>query len=107
MAITFFVDYQGGRKVLWVVTKTAKRAALSLLLHARVRTLKPRIRQQLLDSLLDRPRRVHQAGSFLSARIKPAFLRLRDIRIMRAIGAYGFRGFYETQRPFLQSVPTP
>jgi hypothetical protein len=64
--------------------------------------LPPELRQQLLDHYLDR----------LSAFIKldrDAFLRhyyaYVYVRIMQALGAYGFRGFYERKTHFLQSVP--
>jgi hypothetical protein len=64
--------------------------------------LPPDLRQQLLDHYLDR------LSSFIQLD-RDAFLRYYYayvyIRIMQALGAYGFRGFYERRAHFLQSVP--
>jgi len=64
--------------------------------------LPPELRRQLLDDYLER----------LSAFIKlerNTFMRhyyaYVYIRLMQALGAYGFRGFYEQRTHFLQSVP--
>jgi aminoglycoside/choline kinase family phosphotransferase len=91
----FFVDYQGGRK-------GALQYDIASLLYDAKADLPPELRQQLLDHYLDR----------LSAFIKldrDAFLRhyyaYVYVRIMQALGAYGFRGFYERKTHFLQSVP--
>jgi len=91
----FFVDYQGGRK------GALQYDIASLLFDAKA-DLPPELRQQLLDAYLEA----------LSAHIKldrEAFLRYYYafvyVRIMQALGAYGFRGFYERKAHFLQSVP--
>jgi aminoglycoside/choline kinase family phosphotransferase len=91
----FFVDYQGGRK-------GALQYDIASLLYDAKADLPPELRQQLLDHYLDR----------LSGFIKldrAAFMRhfypYVHIRIMQALGAYGFRGFYERKAHFLQSVP--
>jgi aminoglycoside/choline kinase family phosphotransferase len=91
----FFVDYQGGRK------GALQYDIASLLFDAKA-DLPPNLRQQLLDSYLDA----------LSNHIRldrEAFLRYYYafvyVRIMQALGAYGFRGFYERKPHFLQSVP--
>jgi aminoglycoside/choline kinase family phosphotransferase len=91
----FFVDYQGGRK------GALQYDIASLLFDAKA-DLPPDLRQQLLDSYLDA----------LSTHIKldrKVFLRYYHafvyVRIMQALGAYGFRGFYERKAHFLQSVP--
>jgi aminoglycoside/choline kinase family phosphotransferase len=90
-----FVDYQGGRK------GALQYDIASLLFDAKA-DLPPELRQQLLDAYLDA----------LSTHIKldrEAFLRYYYafvyVRIMQALGAYGFRGFYERKAHFLQSVP--
>jgi len=90
-----FVDYQGGRK------GALQYDIASLLFDAKA-DLPPELRQELLDAYLDA----------LSTHIKldrEAFLRYYYafvyVRIMQALGAYGFRGFYERKAHFLQSVP--
>jgi aminoglycoside/choline kinase family phosphotransferase len=91
----FFVDYQGGRK-------GALQYDVGSLLYDAKADLPPQLRQQLLDHYLDT----------LSAFIpldRAAFLHhyyaFVYVRIMQAMGAYGFRGFYERKAHFLQSVP--
>src|SRR6266849_3572854 len=91
----FFVDYQGGRK-------GALQYDIASLLYDAKADLPPELRQQLLDHYL----------STLAGFIKldrEAFLQhyyaYVYIRIMQALGAYGFRGFYERKAHFLQSVP--
>jgi len=91
----FFVDYQGGRK-------GALQYDIASLLYDAKADLPPELRQQLLDHYLDR------LSSFI-ALDREAFLRhyyaFVYIRILQALGAYGFRGFYERKAHFLQSVP--
>ncbi len=91
----YFVDYQGGRK------GALQYDIASLLFDAKA-DLPPELRQQLLDAYL----------AALGQHIKfdrEAFLRYYYafvyVRIMQALGAYGFRGFYERKAHFLQSVP--
>ena len=91
----FFVDYQGGRK-------GALQYDIASLLYDAKADLPPELRQQLLEHYLDR----------LSGFIKldrDAFMQqfypYVYIRIMQALGAYGFRGFFERKVHFLQSVP--
>jgi RNase adaptor protein for sRNA GlmZ degradation len=73
----------------------------SLLYDAKA-DLPPALRQQVLDHYLD----------CLSAYIaldREAFMQhyyaFVYVRILQALGAYGFRGFYERKAHFLQSVP--
>jgi hypothetical protein len=64
--------------------------------------LPPELRQQLLDHYLDR------LSSFIKldrAAFMQHFYPYVYIRILQALGAYGFRGFYERKAHFLQSVP--
>jgi aminoglycoside/choline kinase family phosphotransferase len=91
----FFVDYQGGRK-------GALQYDIASLLYDAKADLPPELRQQLLDHYLD------NLAKFV-ALDREAFLRhyyaYVYVRIMQALGAYGFRGFYERRAHFLQSVP--
>jgi aminoglycoside/choline kinase family phosphotransferase len=91
----YFVDYQGGRK------GALQYDIASLLFDAKA-DLPPDIRQQLLEDYLD------CLSGFLDLD-REAFLHYYYgfvyVRIMQALGAYGFRGFYERKTHFLQSVP--
>jgi aminoglycoside/choline kinase family phosphotransferase len=91
----FFLDYQGGRK------GALQYDIASLLFDAKA-DLPPDLRQQLLDHYLDR------LADFLDLD-RSAFMQYYHayvyVRIMQALGAYGFRGFYERKEHFLQSVP--
>jgi aminoglycoside/choline kinase family phosphotransferase len=91
----FFVDYQGGRK-------GALQYDIASLLYDAKADLPPELRQQLLDHYLDR------LSSFIQldrAAFLQHFYGYVYIRIMQALGAYGFRGFFERKVHFLQSVP--
>jgi aminoglycoside/choline kinase family phosphotransferase len=91
----FFLDYQGGRK------GALQYDVASLLFDAKA-DLPPELRQQLLDHYLD------TLAGYLELE-RDAFLQYYYayvyVRIMQALGAYGFRGFYERKTHFLQSVP--
>ncbi|MFY9680712.1 MAG: RNase adapter RapZ [Candidatus Sulfotelmatobacter sp.] len=91
----FFLDYQGGRK-------GALQYDIASLLYDAKADLPPELRQQLLDLYID------QLGGFIDVS-REAFLHhyyaYVYVRIVQALGAYGFRGFYERKAHFLQSVP--
>jgi aminoglycoside/choline kinase family phosphotransferase len=91
----FFLDYQGGRK-------GALQYDIASLLYDAKADLPPELRQQLLDHYLD------TLAGFIKLD-REAFMRhyyaYVYVRIMQALGAYGFRGFYERKAHFLQSVP--
>lgn len=91
----FFLDYQGGRK-------GALQYDVASLLYDAKADLPPELRQELLDLY------IAKLGDF--AKIdREEFLRYFYayvyVRILQALGAYGFRGFYERKAHFLQSVP--
>jgi aminoglycoside/choline kinase family phosphotransferase len=91
----YFLDYQGGRK-------GALQYDVASLLYDSKADLPPELRQQLLDHYLD------TLAGFIPLN-REAFMQhyyaYVYIRIMQALGAYGFRGFYERKAHFLQSVP--
>ena len=91
----FFVDYQGGRK-------GALQYDIASLLYDAKADLPPELRRQLLDLYIE------TLGRYIELE-REAFLHHYDayvyVRIMQALGAYGFRGFYERKAHFLQSVP--
>jgi aminoglycoside/choline kinase family phosphotransferase len=91
----FFLDYQGGRK-------GALQYDVASLLYDAKADLPAALRQQLLDLYVDK------LGDFNKVD-REAFLQhyyaYVYVRILQALGAYGFRGFYERKAHFLQSVP--
>jgi aminoglycoside/choline kinase family phosphotransferase len=91
----WFLDYQGGRK-------GALQYDIASLLYDGKADLPPAVRQELLDYYLD------CLAGFISVD-RGAFMEYYYayvyVRIMQALGAYGFRGFYERKPHFLQSVP--
>jgi aminoglycoside/choline kinase family phosphotransferase len=91
----YFLDYQGGRK------GALQYDVASLLFDAKA-DLPPEVRQLLLDHYLE------SLAGFIDVK-REIFLHHYHayvyIRIMQALGAYGFRGFYERKAHFLQSVP--
>jgi aminoglycoside/choline kinase family phosphotransferase len=91
----FFLDYQGGRK-------GALQYDIASLLYDAKADLPPQLRQLLLDHYLDK------LAAFVDLK-RDVFMRFYYayvyVRIMQAMGAYGYRGFFERKPHFLQSVP--
>src|ERR1700683_1670397 len=91
----FFLDYQGGRR-------GALQYDVASLLYDAKADLPPELRQQLLDLY------IQKLDGFADVK-REAFLHYYYgyvyVRILQALGAYGFRGFYERKAHFLQSVP--
>lgn len=91
----YFLDYQGGRK------GALQYDVASLLFDAKA-DLTSEIREQLLDHYLS------TLATFLPVD-RSTFMHFYYayvyVRVMQALGAYGFRGFYESKPVFLQSVP--
>jgi aminoglycoside/choline kinase family phosphotransferase len=91
----YFLDYQGGRK-------GALQYDIASLLYDAKADLTPSLRQELLDLYIEK------VGGFIEIE-REAFLHhyysYVYVRILQALGAYGFRGFYERKPHFLQSVP--
>jgi aminoglycoside/choline kinase family phosphotransferase len=91
----YFIDYQGGRR------GALQYDIASILFEAKT-SLNADVRQELLGHYI----------SALSKHLKfdqQAFLDLYYgyvyIRLMQAMGAYGFRGLYEKKKLFMQSIP--
>jgi aminoglycoside/choline kinase family phosphotransferase len=91
----WFLDYQGGRK-------GALQYDIASLLFDSKADLPPELRRELLEEYLQR------LSGFVELD-RAAFLHYYYayvyVRLMQAMGAYGFRGFYEHKLHFLQSVP--
>jgi aminoglycoside/choline kinase family phosphotransferase len=91
----YFLDYQGGRK-------GALQYDVASLLYDAKADLPPGVRQQLLNHYLE----VLPGFAGISADdFMEHYYAYVYIRIMQAMGAYGFRGFFERKTHFLQSVP--
>jgi aminoglycoside/choline kinase family phosphotransferase len=92
----WFIDYQGGRR------GALQYDVASLLIDPKA-GVPEELREELLEHYLD-------ALSTLlpnvdRARFRQHFRGYVLVRIMQAMGAYGYRGFYERKPRFLQSVP--
>ena len=94
-ACPWFVDYQGGRK------GALQYDIASLLFDAKA-DLPHDLRHQLLDEYLARLSDFLPLDRDIFMRHYYAYV---YVRLMQALGAYGFRGFYEQKTHFLQSVP--
>ncbi len=91
----FFLDYQGGRK-------GALQYDIASLLYDGKADLPPQLREELLDHYLE------CLAGFIPldrASFMEHYYAYVYVRILQALGAYGFRGFYERKVHFLQSVP--
>jgi aminoglycoside/choline kinase family phosphotransferase len=91
----WFLDYQGGRK-------GALHYDIASLLYDGKADLPSALRQELLDHYLD------CLAGFIDldrAAFMEHYYAYVYVRILQALGAYGFRGFYERKAHFLQSVP--
>ena len=91
----YFLDYQGGRK------GALQYDIASLLFDAKA-DLPPALRPQLLDHYLDTLETFLPVDRGVFVHYYYAYV---YVRVMQALGAYGFRGFYESKPVFLQSVP--
>jgi aminoglycoside/choline kinase family phosphotransferase len=91
----FFVDYQGGRK------GALQYDIASLLFDAKA-DLPPPLRQDLLEHYIRCLRKFLDVDREAFLHYYYAYV---YVRILQALGAYGFRGFYERKTHFLQSVP--
>src|SRR5947207_6034015 len=91
----FFIDYQGGRK-------GALQYDIASLLYDAKADLPPELLQHLLDRYLE------VLSTFVDLKrdvFMYTYYAYVYVRIIQAMGAYGFRGFYERKPHFLPSVP--
>ncbi|NJN25300.1 MAG: phosphotransferase enzyme family protein [Cyclobacteriaceae bacterium] len=91
----FFIDYQGGRK-------GALQYDVASLLYDSKANIPGDIKDILLDHYLDVLRHYLDFDKKEWVAFYRAFVL---IRLMQAMGAYGFRGFYERKTQFLKSIP--
>ena len=91
----YFLDYQGGRK-------GALQYDIASLLYDGKADVPPKLRHELLDYYLNC---LAQHIDLKRDAFMEHYYGYVYIRILQALGAYGFRGFYERKTHFLQSVP--
>ena len=91
----YFIDYQGGRK-------GALQYDLASLLYDAKANIPEAEREELFEFYLDELNQYQQVDR---EKFKSLFGGYVLIRIMQAMGAYGFRGFYEKKEHFLKSIP--
>ncbi len=91
----WFIDFQGGRK------GALEYDVASLLYDAKANIPDP-VRERLLDHYLD------ALGEYVpvdASRFRDQYECFVLVRLMQALGAFGYRGFFERKRHFLESVP--
>ncbi len=91
----YFIDYQGGRK-------GALQYDLASLLYDGKADIPQPVRDELFEFYLDALEKILPVDRYEFLRFYKGFVL---IRIMQAMGAYGFRGFYEKKEHFLKSIP--
>ncbi|WP_444705458.1 RapZ C-terminal domain-containing protein, partial [Mariniphaga sediminis] len=91
----YFIDYQGGRR-------GALQYDLASLLYDGKADIPQEIRSQLFGFYLAELRNYIPVNE---SEFTSYFNGFVLIRIMQAMGAYGFRGFYEKKEHFLKSIP--
>jgi aminoglycoside/choline kinase family phosphotransferase len=91
----YFIDYQGGRK-------GALQYDVASLLYDAKADIPQKIREELLQRYIEAVSKIIPVDK---TRFMEFYTGYVYIRIMQALGAYGFRGFYERKTHFLKSVP--
>jgi aminoglycoside/choline kinase family phosphotransferase len=91
----YFIDYQGGRKGSYFYD------IASLLFDGKA-DLPFELREFLLDMYLSELQKHIEVDT---ASFRKHFYSFVLIRIMQAMGAYGYRGYFEKKSHFLQSIP--
>ena len=91
----WFIDYQGGRR-------GALQYDLASLLYDSKADIPQPVREELIEEYLDQLMKIHPVDR---NEFKQYFYGYVLIRMMQAMGAYGFRGFYKKKVHFLKSIP--
>ena len=91
----WFIDFQGGRK-------GALQYDVASLLYDAKANLPEAVRGRLLDHYLSA---LSDYISVDEGRFRDQYLGFVLVRLMQALGAFGYRGFFERKRHFLESVP--
>lgn len=88
----WFIDYQGGRR-------GARQYDVASLLYDAKADIPSSVRNELLGFYVSRLRE-NEVGTFIRY-----YYGFCLIRIMQAMGAYGYRGYFERKEHFLKSIP--
>mgnify|MGYP003796254809 FL=1 len=91
----YFIDFQGGRK-------GALQYDVASLLYDAKAAIPQQVRDELLDYYIAR---LSQKKQIEESEFRRQFAGFVLVRIMQAMGAYGFRGYYEKKTHFLKSIP--
>jgi aminoglycoside/choline kinase family phosphotransferase len=91
----WFIDYQGGRR-------GALQYDVASLLYDAKAALPESLRDELLEHYLDA---LAEEIDVDRARFREQYRAYVIVRVLQALGAYGYRGFFERKPRFLQSVP--
>ncbi len=91
----YFIDYQGGRR-------GALQYDLASLLYDGKADIPHSVRIELYNYYISELKKLKKVDEEEFAAYFKGFVL---IRIMQAMGAYGFRGFYEKKQHFLKSIP--
>jgi hypothetical protein len=91
----YYIDYQGGRK-------GALHYDIASILFEAKTNLPPNFREELLNHYITI---LNQYLPISRENFLKHFYGYVYIRLMQAMGAYGFRGLYEKKELFLQSIP--
>ena len=96
----YFIDFQGGRR------GPTQYDVVSFLWQAKA-NLSPELREKLIEAYVDELEKISNLQSsifnkdaWLSA--LPHFVLFRTLQVL---GAYGYRGYFERKRHFLESIP--
>jgi len=92
----WFLDFQGGRR-------GAPHYDVASLLYDAKANLPPAVRTALLEHYL---LVLNDYAAVDFPEFRERFTGFVLVRLMQAMGAYGYRGFFERKRRFLESVPT-
>ncbi|HPC36702.1 MAG TPA: RNase adapter RapZ [Candidatus Marinimicrobia bacterium] len=91
----YFIDFQGGRK-------GALQYDIASLLYDAKADIPQHLRDEFLEEYI---RQVNQYISIDEKLFRKFYWGYVLIRVMQAMGSYGFRGFYEKKEHFLKSIP--
>ncbi|HEY5509546.1 MAG TPA: RNase adapter RapZ [Prolixibacteraceae bacterium] len=91
----WFIDYQGGRR-------GPLQYDLASLLYDAKADIPQTVREELMEEYLNHLAKIIPVNR---KEFKQFFYGFVLIRMMQAMGAYGFRGFYEKKIHFLKSIP--
>jgi aminoglycoside/choline kinase family phosphotransferase len=90
-----FIDYQGGRR------GALQYDPASILFESKT-SLPPVVREELYNHYIDSLQKIIKINPDVFSKHYYGYV---YIRLMQAMGAYGFRGLYEKKELFLQSIP--